>query len=65
MDIKEFTEKMKEKGYEVNHIPNDALIVSRENYYHVSLHEKLVFNSPFDYLLGFVEKEISRLRASE
>jgi len=69
MDVKEFTEKMKEKGYEVEHkyLGNDplsdALVVSKDNRYFVPIHPPTaVFDTPIDYLLEYVEREITRLK---
>lgn len=71
MDINEFIEKVKELGYDAEHRIlgndplNDAVVVSEDDYYYVSIHPPNIFDTPFEVIIGEVREELKRLKENE
>lgn len=69
MDATDFIEKVKKLGYKVEHrfndnnLMDDEFVVSKDNCY-VVLNSSLVIDAPFEYLMEFIEDEISKLNLS-
>lgn len=67
--VEEFCRLMKQKGYKVK-INEESMdpfdyrlehIVSKDDYYHVSVSEKMIIEAPIEYSVQLVEEEFKRL----
>lgn len=66
MDMNEFLNKVKERGYEAQHRTidgfRDELIISEDDYYHVYINPTAVFDVPFEEIMNHVKHEIQKLK---
>jgi len=64
--IDDFITKVKSMGYDARLeeiIPDkDRVVISEDNYYHVSLYTSVVTNTPFNYIMKHVKKELEKLK---
>lgn len=64
--VKEFTKLITSKGYAIGNHPNfeseERYIVSKDNYYHVSVSGIMILEAPHDLILKDIESEFYKLQ---
>ena len=58
-----FINEAKQRGYQVENHPVEegTFVVSKDNYYHVMIDYRLIFEAHVDYIINDVEQEFERL----
>lgn len=67
-EINDFLNRVKEQGYSAKHEQSeysglDEIIISEEDFYHVRIDTRWIFNATFDDIMGYVKKDLENLKA--
>ena len=59
-----FINEAKQRGYQVKNHPLEegTFVVSKDNYYHVMVDYRMIFEVPVELIINDVEQEFERLR---